>query len=41
MSDVFGACIKQRHLGQDAADADWLVGEGIFLPGINGRRCAR
>ncbi|WP_027861315.1 protealysin inhibitor emfourin [Marmoricola sp. URHB0036] len=37
MSDVFGACIKQRHLGQDAAGADWLVGEGIFLPGIKGR----
>ena len=37
ISDVFGACVKQRHLGQDAADADWLVGEGIFLPGINGR----
>ncbi len=37
MSDVFGSCIKQRHLGQDAAAADWLVGEGIFLPGINGR----
>ncbi len=37
MSDVFGACIKQRHLGQDSASADWLVGEGIFLPGVNGR----
>ena len=37
ISDVFGACIKQRHLGQDAASADWLVGEGIFLPGVNGR----
>jgi Zn-dependent metalloprotease len=37
MSDVFGACVKQRHLGQDAAGADWLVGEGIFLPGIHGR----
>jgi Zn-dependent metalloprotease len=36
MSDVFGSCIKQRHLGQDARSADWLVGEGIFLPGING-----
>ena len=22
---------------QDAASADWLVGEGIFLPGVNGR----
>ena len=37
ISDVFGACIKQRSLGQDAAAADWLVGEGIFLPGVNGR----
>jgi Zn-dependent metalloprotease len=37
MSDVFGACIKQRHLGQDAASADWLVGEGIFLPGVDGK----
>ncbi len=37
ISDVFGACIKQRFLGQTAATADWLVGEGIFLPGINGR----
>jgi Zn-dependent metalloprotease len=37
LSDVFGACVKQRHLGQDAASADWLVGEGIFLPRINGR----
>jgi Zn-dependent metalloprotease len=37
ISDVFGACIKQRHLGQDVEAADWLVGEGIFLPGINGR----
>ncbi|MCW2866142.1 MAG: peptidase thermolysin, partial [Marmoricola sp.] len=36
MSDAFGACVKQRHLGQDAAGADWLVGEGIFLPGIQG-----
>ena len=32
VSDVFGACMKQRVLEQDAADADWLVGEGIFLP---------
>ena len=37
MSDVFGACVKQRHLGQDAASADWLVGEGIFVEGINGK----
>jgi hypothetical protein len=37
VSDCFGACVKQRLLGQTAADADWLVGEGIFLPGIQAR----
>ncbi|MGK2875805.1 MAG: M4 family metallopeptidase [Nocardioides sp.] len=36
MSDVFGACVKQDHLGQSADQADWLIGEGIFVPGING-----
>jgi hypothetical protein len=36
MSDAIGACVKQRSLGQTAADADWLVGEGIFLPGVKG-----
>ncbi|KQY50981.1 protealysin inhibitor emfourin [Nocardioides sp. Root140] len=37
VSDVFGACLKQRVLGQGAAEADWVVGEGLFLPGVNGR----
>ena len=37
MSDVFGACMKQRFLGQDAASADWLIGEGIFRAGVQGR----
>ena len=37
VSDVFASCLKQRVLGQDAADADWLIGEGIFLPGVQGR----
>jgi hypothetical protein len=37
VSDVFGACLKQRLLGQDAVAADWLVGEGIFLPSVQGR----
>lgn len=37
LSDAFGSCVKQRVLGQDAAAADWLIGEGIFMPGINGR----
>ncbi len=37
VSDVFASCLKQRVLGQDAASGDWLIGEGIFLPGITGR----
>jgi hypothetical protein len=37
VSDCFGMCVKQRVLGQTADQADWLVGEGIFLPGINAR----
>ncbi|MGN6250668.1 MAG: protealysin inhibitor emfourin [Marmoricola sp.] len=36
ISDCFGSCVKQRVLGQDAASADWLIGEGIFLPGVHG-----
>ena len=37
MSDCFGMCVKQQVLGQSAETADWLVGEGIFLPGIHAR----
>ena len=37
LSDCLGGCVKQRVLGQTAATADWLVGEGIFLPGIQAR----
>jgi Zn-dependent metalloprotease len=36
ISDVFGSLVKQHVAGQDAADADWLIGEGLFMPGING-----
>jgi hypothetical protein len=36
ISDVFGSLVKQHVAGQDAADADWLIGEGLFVPGING-----
>lgn len=35
-ADVFGICVKQRVLGQDAKDANWIIGEGIFMPEING-----
>ncbi|MEX2289080.1 MAG: protealysin inhibitor emfourin [Mycobacteriales bacterium] len=38
ISDAFASCVKQRVLGQrDPAEADWLIGEGIFLPSVNGR----
>ncbi|HET7355399.1 MAG TPA: protealysin inhibitor emfourin [Nocardioidaceae bacterium] len=37
MSDCFGICVKQRVLGQSAEQADWLIGEGIFLPSVQGR----
>jgi Zn-dependent metalloprotease len=37
VSDCFGMCVKQRVLGQTADQADWLVGEGIFLAGVEAR----
>ena len=37
VSDVFASCLKQRLLGQTALEADWLIGEGIFVPGISAR----
>jgi hypothetical protein len=37
VSDVFAACLKQRLLGQTPAEADWLIGEGIFVAGIQAR----
>ncbi|KRE97333.1 peptidase M4 [Nocardioides sp. Soil774] len=37
VADVFAACLKQRVLGQDAAEGDWLIGEGIFTPGVQAR----
>jgi hypothetical protein len=37
ISDVFASIAKQHLLGQTAAEADWLIGEGLFMPGINAR----
>ena len=37
VSDVFAACMKQRLLGQQAADGDWLIGAGLFRPGVRAR----
>lgn len=37
VSDVFAACFKQHLAGESAAEGDWLIGEGIFVPGIHAR----
>lgn len=37
ISDVFGELIQQHALGQSAAQADWVVGDGIWKDGIKGR----
>lgn len=36
MSDVFGSLIKQKVNNQTAAQADWLIGEGLLAPGVAG-----
>jgi Zn-dependent metalloprotease len=36
MSDVFGSLVKQMSLGQTADQADWLIGAGLFMPGVQG-----
>ncbi|WP_076814891.1 M4 family metallopeptidase [Pseudofrankia asymbiotica] len=36
VSDVFGSLVKQYKLGQKAGDADWLIGEGLLAPGVQG-----
>ena len=35
-SDVFGSLVKQRQRGQSAANADWLIGEGLFTSSVKG-----
>ena len=37
MSDVFASCLKQRLLGQDAGEADWLIGAALFRPAVQAR----
>ena len=36
MSDVFGSLVKQMKLNQTAAQADWLIGQGLLMPSIHG-----
>jgi Zn-dependent metalloprotease len=33
-SDVFGILVKQYRLKQTALAADWLIGKGLFMPGV-------
>jgi len=37
MSDVFASCLKQRLRDQTALEADWLIGQGLFVEGIQAR----
>ena len=37
VSDVFGTCLKQWLLGQGVDEADWLIGAGLFMPGVAAR----
>lgn len=37
LSDVFGILVKQFHLQQTAGQADWLIGAGLFRPGVHAR----
>ncbi len=36
ISDVFGSLVKQYKLNQNADEADWLIGEGLFTPNVKG-----
>jgi Zn-dependent metalloprotease len=36
MSDVFGSLVKQFAHQQTAKKADWLIGEGLWAPGVHG-----
>jgi Zn-dependent metalloprotease len=36
MSDVFGSLVKQYQLQQTAAEADWIIGQGLLTENVNG-----
>ena len=37
VSDVFGSLVKQWSQNQTAAEADWLIGAGLFTAAVNGQ----
>lgn len=36
LSDAFGMMVKQWLLGQLASQSNWLIGQGLFVPGVRG-----
>jgi Zn-dependent metalloprotease len=36
LSDVFGSLVKQYQLQQTAAQANWIIGEGLFTNNVQG-----
>ena len=36
MSDVFGSLVKQYQRNESASEANWIIGEGLFTPNVNG-----
>jgi Zn-dependent metalloprotease len=36
-SDVFGSLVKQYRRKQTVTEADWLIGSGLFMPGIKAK----
>ncbi|MBO1768657.1 protealysin inhibitor emfourin [Agrococcus sp. TF02-05] len=36
IADVLGSLVKQHSLGQDAEEADWLIGAGVFTDRVQG-----
>ncbi|MEU1280864.1 M4 family metallopeptidase [Streptomyces sp. NPDC005805] len=36
VSDVLGSLVKQHTLGQNADEADWLIGAGLLAPRVTG-----
>ncbi len=36
-SDVFGCLVKQYKKRETAEESSWLIGEGLFLPGVNAK----
>jgi Zn-dependent metalloprotease len=37
LSDAFGIMVKQWKLGLTATESDWLIGEGLLGPAVNGK----